>query len=87
VDIALPVAVVCGLVTGAVLLLLGRSWRALAFVGGILAAVLVAAHVLAGWGGGAFWLLSWITPALAVVLSALPGVRSWVADRRAARIG
>jgi hypothetical protein len=87
VDVVLPVALSCGLVVGAVLLLLGRSWLALVVPAGVLVAFLVAGGVLGGWSGGAFWLLSWGLPAVAVVLAALPGVRGWVADRKGARTG
>ena len=48
---------------------------------------MVAGRVLGGWGGGTFLLLGLAAPALAVVLSALPGVRGWVAARRAERAG
>jgi hypothetical protein len=85
IDVALPVALACALVAGAVLLLLGRSWLALAVPAGVLVALMVVGRVLGGLGGGGFWMLSWAVPALAVVLAALPGVRTWVADRRAAR--
>jgi hypothetical protein len=87
VDYALPLLLVCALVAGAVLLLLGRSWLALAASAGVLVALMVAARVLGGWGGGPIWLLGWAAPGLAVVLSALPVVRSWVAERRAQRAG
>jgi hypothetical protein len=81
----LPLLLVAGLVTGAVLLLLGRSWLALAVPAGVLLALMVVARVLGGWGSGPIWLLGWLAPGLVVLLSALPGVRSWVAERRAQR--
>jgi hypothetical protein len=87
VDYALPVLLVCGLVAGAVLLLLGRSWLALAIPAGVLVALMVAARVFGGWGSGPIWLLGWVAPGLAFVLSALPRVRGWVAGRRAERAG
>jgi hypothetical protein len=87
VDYALPLVLMCGLVAGAVLLLLGRSWLALAVAAGVLLALMLAARWLGGWGGGPFFFLGWVAPVLAVVLSSLPGVRSWVAGRRAERAG
>jgi hypothetical protein len=87
IDFALPAVLVCGLVAGGVVLLLGRSWRALAVAAGVLIALMVAARVLGGWGGGPFFFVGWIAPVLTVVLSTLPGVRGWVADRRAERAG
>ena len=68
-------------------LLLGRSWLALAVAAGVLIALMGAARVLGGWGGGPFFFSGWIAPVLTVVLSTLPGVRGWVADRRAERAG
>ena len=79
IDFALPGALVCGLVAGSVLLLLGRSWLTLAVAAGVLIALMMAARVLGNWGGGPFFFSGWIAPVLTVVLSALPGVRSWVA--------
>jgi hypothetical protein len=86
-DFALPAVLVCGLVAGGLLLLLGRSWLALAAAAGVLIALMLAARVLGGWGGGPFFFFGWVAPVLTVVLSVLPGVRSWVADRRAERTG
>ena len=86
IDVALPLALVCGQVAGAVLLLLGRSWLALAAAAGVLIALMIAGHAL-GWGGGPFFFPGWFPPVLTVVLSSLPGVRGWVADRRAERAG
>lgn len=87
IDYLLPFAVMCALVAGAVLLLLGRSWVALAVPAGLLAALVVAGRALGGWGGGPLLMLGFAAPALVVVLSALPGVRGWVAARRAERAG
>jgi hypothetical protein len=84
IDVALPAVLVCGLVAGAVLLLLGRSWLVLAASAGVLIALMVTAHAL-GWSGGPFFFVGWIPPVSTVVLSALPGVRGWVAERRAER--
>jgi hypothetical protein len=86
IDVALPLALVCGLVLGAVLLLLGRSWLVLAAAAGVLIALMLAAHAL-GWSGGPFFFPGWFPPMLTVVLSTLPGVRGWVADRRVERAG
>ncbi|MFL6098000.1 MAG: hypothetical protein ACJ71Y_21320 [Blastococcus sp.] len=85
IDFVLPAVLVCGLVAGGVLLLLGRSWLALTVAAGVLVALMVAARVLGGWGGGPFYFLGWIAPVLTVVLSSLPGIRRWVADRKAVR--
>src|SRR3954453_6475379 len=86
-DFALPAALVCGLVAGGLLLLLGRSWLALAVAAGVLIALMLAARVLGGWGGGPFFFFfGWVAPLLTVVLGALPGVRSW-AERRAEPTG
>jgi hypothetical protein len=87
IDFALPAALVCGLVGGSVLLLLGRSWLTLAVAAGVLIALMLAARVLGDWGGGPFYFTGWVAPVLTVVLSALPGVRSWVAERRAKPAG
>ena len=84
IDVALPLALVCGLVAGAVLLLLGRSWLVLAAAAGVLVALMVAAHAL-GWGGGPFFFPGWFPPVLSLVLSGLPGVRGWVAAGPAGR--
>src|SRR5690242_19425133 len=75
IDYLLPLAVICALVAGAALLLLGRSWLALAVPAGLLAALMVVGRALGGWGGGSFLLLGLVLPALVVVLTALPGVR------------
>jgi hypothetical protein len=87
IDFALPLLLVCGLVAGGVMLLLGRSWLVLAVAAGVLVALMVAARVLGGWGGGPFFFFGWIAPVLTVVLSTLPGVRGWVAERKAERAG
>jgi hypothetical protein len=86
IDVALPLALVCGLVAGAVLLLLGRSWLVLAAAAGVLIALMLAAHAL-GWSGGPFFFPGWFPPVLSVVLTSLPSVRGWVADRQAERAG
>jgi len=86
-DFALPLVPIVGLVTGAVLLLLGRAWLPLAVGAGLLVALVVVGRALGGLGGGSFLLLGGVAPLLAVVLCALPGVRGWVAGRKAERAG
>jgi hypothetical protein len=83
--IVVPVLLLAGLVVGAVLLLLGRSWLALALPAGALAAILLLGYVMGGWGSGAFGVFALLVPVITTVLAALPGVRSWVAARRRAR--
>jgi hypothetical protein len=85
--IAVPVALLLGLVVGAVLLLVGRSWLALALPAGALTALVLTGYVMGGWGAGAFGVLILLLPLLTIVLAALPRVRHWVAARRAARAG
>jgi hypothetical protein len=81
-----PVVLVAGLIAGAVLLLLGRSWLALALPAGALTALVLAGYLLGGWGGGGpFGPVSLLAPPATTVLSALPSVRHWVAARRWAR--
>jgi hypothetical protein len=83
--IATPVVLMIGLVVGAVLLLLGRSWPALALPAGALAALALTGYVMGGWGAGAFGVAILLLPALTAVLSLLPRVLRWVAARRQAR--
>jgi hypothetical protein len=83
---AVPLAIAVAVAVGAVLLVLGRSWVVLV-VGAVLTLGLV---VWAVWFGAAEDDPSSIAvlvagPLLAAVLGSLPGVRSWVAARRAAR--
>src|SRR4051794_36814305 len=87
VDFALPLLLICALLTGAVLLLLGRAWLPLAVAAGLLLALVIVGRALGGLGGGSFLLLGGGAPLLVVVLSALPGVRGWVTDRKAERAG
>ncbi|HEV7186282.1 MAG TPA: hypothetical protein VGN28_00165 [Blastococcus sp.] len=85
-DFALPLVLIVGLVTGAVLLLLGRAWLPLAVVAGLVVVLVVVGRALGGLGGGSFLLLGgMVSPLLAAALSALPGVRGWVAERKAER--
>ena len=83
--VATPVVLMVGLVVGAVLLLLGRSWLALALPAGALAALALTGYVIGGWGAGAFGVAILLLPVLTAVLSLLPWVRRWVAARRQAR--
>jgi hypothetical protein len=85
--IVVPVALFLGLLAGAVLLLVGRSWLVLAVAAGAMTALVLSGYVAGGWGGGAFGVLTLFVPLLATVLAVLPGVRRWVAARRAARTG
>ena len=84
--VLLPALLSVGLAVGVVLLLLGRSWLVLTALAGALAAVLLAAEVSEGWDTGAVGPVAALFPATAAVLAALPGVRRWVADRRAGRV-
>jgi hypothetical protein len=83
--VATPVVLMVGLVVGAVLLLLGRSWLALALPAGALAALAVTGYAMGGWGAGAFGVAILLLPVLTAVLALLPRVRRWVAARRQAR--
>jgi hypothetical protein len=85
--IVAPVVLVIGLGVGAVLLLLGRSWLALALPAGALTVLVLTGYVMGSWGGGAFGVLPLVAPLLTTVLAGLPRVRSWVATRRRARGG
>jgi hypothetical protein len=83
--VATPVVLMIGLVIGAVLLLLGRSWLALALPAGALAALALTGYVMGGWGAGALGVAILLLPVLTEVLALLPRVRRWVAARRQAR--
>ncbi|NEK84418.1 hypothetical protein GCU60_01385 [Blastococcus saxobsidens] len=81
--VVVPLGYLVGLVVGAVLLLLGRSWLVLAVFTGTMAVLVTVGYVTGGLGGG-FLELAVLVPLVATVLAALPGVRRWVAARRAA---
>jgi hypothetical protein len=83
--IAVPIALVLGLLAGSVLLLTGRSWWVLAASAGVLTALLFYGYASGGSGGGAFAVLTLVIPLLTTVLAVLPRVRGWVAARRGAR--
>jgi hypothetical protein len=83
--VVVPVVLLAGLVVGAVLLLLGRSWPALALPAGVLTALVLTGYARGGWGAGAFGVLILLLPLVTTVLAVLPGVRHWVAARRQAR--
>jgi hypothetical protein len=80
-----PVVLLAGLGVGAVLLLLGRSWLALALSAGALTALVLTGYLMGGWGGGSFGVLTLAIPLITTVLTALPRVRGWVAARRQVR--
>jgi hypothetical protein len=81
----LPVALLCWLLAGGVLLLAGRSWLAAALPAGLVTALVLWGRLQGSIGGGwhGFALFSLVVPAAATVLACLPAVRRWVADRRA----
>ncbi len=85
--IAVPMLLALGLVVGAVLLVIGRSWSLLAITAGVLTALLGYGFTSGGWGAGAFGVLTVLFPLVTTVLALLPRVRSWVAARRSARHG
>jgi hypothetical protein len=78
---------VVGLLAGAIRLLLGRSWLALAVPAGLLTVLLVVgtARGMLGSGTDAFGTFSLILALATTVLAALPGTRRWVAVRRQER--
>lgn len=86
-SLALMATLVAALVTGAVLLLTGRSWLALALPAGLVGGYVVVGTTSGALGGGpyGFGTLTALVPVATVVLCLLPGVRGWVAERRRAR--
>jgi hypothetical protein len=86
--VAVPAALSLWLLPGALLLLLGRSWLAVFLPGAglTLAVVWGVLEGTLGDGTGPFLVLVWGLPGLTAVLSALPGVRRWIATRRLARL-
>jgi hypothetical protein len=83
--VVLPTVLAVGLVLGVILLLLGRSWLVLTVLAGALAAVLLGGELIGTWDTGTVGPVAALFPAGAAVLAALPGVRHWVAVRRAGR--
>jgi hypothetical protein len=83
--IVVPLVLLVALCVGAVLLLLGRSWLALALPAGGLTALVLTGYLMGGWGGGSFGVLTLAIPLITTILAALPRVRGWVAARRRAR--
>ena len=86
--IAVPAVLAALLLLGALFLLLGRSWLAVFLPAAALAVVVTWTVLAAGLGedsGGAL-VLAWALPAGTAVLSALPGVRRWIAARRRERL-
>ena len=83
--VLLPIVLAVGLVVGVILLLLGRSWLVLTVLAGALAAVLLGSEFLGAWDTGSVVPVAALFPAGAAGLAALPGVRRWVAARRAGR--
>ncbi|SDE97679.1 hypothetical protein SAMN05660485_02346 [Blastococcus fimeti] len=81
-----PLGLSLGLVIGAVLLLLGRSWRVVAVSGAVLALLILGGTLLGGWAEDAlgFALANGLLPAATAVLASLPRVRGWVAARQLA---
>ena len=85
--VVVPLGLSLGLVIGAVLLLRGRSWRVVAASGAVLALLIIGGTLFGGWAEDALGLAltTGLLPAVAAVLASLPGVRAWVAARRATR--
>jgi hypothetical protein len=79
-----PGAFSAGLVTGAVLLLLGRSWLALVVPAAAMTALGAALWLSNGAALRLVAVLPILLPLAAAVLGAQPAVRTWVRDRRAA---
>jgi hypothetical protein len=86
--IAIPAVLSLWLLVGAVLLVLGRSWLAV-FVPAAALALVVIWGILDGTIGednGAFLVVVWVLPIATALLTALPGVRRWIAARKLARL-
>jgi hypothetical protein len=85
--LAVPAVLSMWLVVGALLLLLGRSWRAVFLPAAGLGVVVVWGVLEGTLGGdnGAFLIMVWALPIVTAVLAALPPVRHWVAARTLAR--
>jgi hypothetical protein len=86
--IAVPAVLSVWLLVGALLLLLGRSWLAV-FLPAAGLTLVVVWGILDGTIGednGAFQVLVWALPIATALLTALPGVRRWIAARKLARL-
>jgi hypothetical protein len=86
--IAIPAVLSLWLLVGALLLLLGRSWLAV-FLPAAGLGLVVVWGILDGTIGednGAFLVLVWALPIVTALLTALPGVRRWIAGRKLARL-
>lgn len=83
---AVPAVAFVLVLVGAVLLLLGRSWSVLV-AGSLVTLALVVVAVATGAATDDWGTVVWLGggPLLAAVLGSLPGVRGWVAARRASR--
>jgi hypothetical protein len=83
--LVVPLALSLGLLIGAVLLLLGRSWRVVTVAGAALGLLIIGGTLVGGWAEDAlgFGLSIGLLAAATAVLASLPGVRAWVAARRA----
>jgi hypothetical protein len=84
VGVAGAVGLALGMVAGAALLVLGRSWLVLAVVAAVLLALTVAAYLAFDPAAGLppFWVVALLLPALTAALAVLPASRRWVASRR-----
>lgn len=84
--LVVPLALSLGLVVGAVLLLLGRSWRVVTVSGAVLALLIIGGTLFGGWAEDALGvaLSTGLLPAATAVLASLPSVRAWVTARRLA---
>lgn len=83
--VLVPAVLAVALVVAVILLLLGRSWLVLVVLAGALAAVLLGGELVGTWDTGSVVPIGALFPAGAAGLAALPGVRHWVAARRAER--
>jgi hypothetical protein len=83
----LSIGWVAGLLAAAIRLLLGRSWAALALTAGAVSALMLFGLLHAGPGEGllGFRPLAVLVSLATTVLTVLPAVRRWVAERRRER--
>jgi hypothetical protein len=85
---AVPVALAVWLLAGTLLLVVGRSWRAVFLPAAALTVVVVWAILAEGLAEdtGGFLVLLWALPAATALLSLVPAVRRWIAGRRVDRL-